>query len=154
MRRAMLFVLLLAMSLAVTACGGEEDRGPSDEGTKAGVIALLRRLESSVRSGDLDGALPLLVERKDKTPEQRKTSLLRLMKIEGVTPKAISRLEAKGRFGALQKLWPTKGPAWAKRAGVPIGECLGLRAGSAEVGVHWDGWQLRFMRINNLQTLR
>ena len=152
MRHIVLFVLLLSVSLVVPACGGDTG-GQTGPPTKADIVALLRTLESSVTSGDLDAALATLVPIGSKTPEQMKPMLSKLLKTEGVTAASIAKAEAQGTAGPLLELWPERAAFWAKKAKVDIAECYGLKADPAEIGVHWDGSRLRFIRIDDLHKL-
>ncbi len=153
----MLRALMLSLAiLTFTACGGDDPSGDGGGGdvvvkpSKEAIVALLKSLEAANAAGDLDKAVTYLVP----FGNLKSSDIPKLLEREGVNTAAIDKLAEKGAFGPLAEIYPERGEYFAKKAGVALAECYALRADPAEIAVHFDGKQLRFIRIDDLHKLR
>jgi hypothetical protein len=143
----------LSLIAALCACGGpaaKEGAPTPVTPSKESVVARLRSFEAAARAGDLEGALTHLVPFGGVTS----AAIAKLVEVEGITSAAIDLLAAQATFGPLAEIYPERGAAFAKKAGVDLAQCYALRADPAEVAAHFDGTRLRFIRIDDLHKLK
>ena len=77
----------------------------------------------------------------------------KILEIKEISAKGIEVMAAKATWGKLADIAPDKGPRWAAKFDVPVEQCWGMVHESGEVGFHWDGKQLRFIRLDDVGKL-
>jgi hypothetical protein len=123
------------------------------EPTKAMAEQRLRDMLAALEAKDYKKAMTFMASAPGIPVEKMEESLARVLEIKELSAHGIDVLVAKGQWGKLEQVAPAKGPRWAARFEKPIGECYGLVLDSAEVGFHWDGKELRFIRLDDVGKL-
>ena len=78
----------------------------------------------------------------------------KLIELNEISAKGIEILAAKGKWGKLAEVFePERAAAWAEKFAVPVDQCYGFSLDKASVGFHWDGTELKLIRLNNVGKL-
>jgi len=91
-------------------------------------------------------------------PKDLGDKLGKLIELKEISAKGIEILEAKGKWGKLSEVFePERAARFAEKFGVPVADCWGFSvegaSANASVGFHWDGKELKLIRLNNVGKL-
>ncbi len=139
-------VSLVAGSL-VAACGS------SPEPTKAQLGRQLTELATALQASDVDTAAEHMMLPPDRSLEEMKPMLPRLVVKREISAEGVKLLLEKGTFGKLVDVFPERGPKRAERLGVNVEECWAMSLDRAEVMARWTGKGFKIFRLDDVGRL-
>ena len=114
----------------------------------------LREMLAALEAKDYKKAMTFMASSPNIPAEKLQEGLERILEIKEISAHGIDVLMAKGQWGKLETIAPDKGPRWAQKFDKPVGECWGIVFDNAEVGFHWDGKELKFIRLDDVGKLQ
>lgn len=123
------------------------------EPTKAMAEQRLRDMLAALEAKDYDKAMTYMASVPGVPADKMKESLARVLEIKELSAHGIDTLVAKGQWGKLEQVAPEKGARWAAKFEKPVAECYGFVLDKAEAGFHWDGKELKFIRLDDVGKL-
>jgi pyruvate/2-oxoglutarate dehydrogenase complex dihydrolipoamide acyltransferase (E2) component len=123
------------------------------EPTKEMAEQRLRDMLAALEAKDYDKAMTYMASAPGIPADKMKESLARVLEIKEISAHGIDVLVAKGQFGKLEQVAPEKGARWAAKFEKPVAECYGFVFDKAEAGFHWDGKELKFIRLDDVGKL-
>lgn len=124
------------------------------EPTKEMAEKRLRDMLAALEAKDYKKAMTFMAAAPGIPADKMEESLAKILEIKEISAHGIDVLVQKGQWGKLEQVAPDKGARWAARFDKPIGECYGLVLDNAEVGFHWDGKELKFIRLDDVGKLQ
>ena len=126
--------------------------------TKEVAIQRLRDVLAALEAKDWTKAVGYFAFPAAERPKNIEEQLAKLIELKEISAKGIDVLAAKGKYGKLAEVMePEKAQRFADKFAVPVDECYGFSVdgvnANATVGFHWDGTELRLIRLNNVGKL-
>jgi hypothetical protein len=126
--------------------------------TKEHAIKHLREVLAALEAKDWNKAVGYFAFPANERPRGAEAAFGKLIELKEISAKGIDVLAAKGKWGKLAEVFePEKAAMFADKFKVALDECYGFSvetaAANASVGFHWDGAQLRLIRLNNVGKL-
>lgn len=119
--------------------------------TKDAAIQRLKDTLAALEAKDWQKASAYFAFPAAERPKSLESMLGKLIELKEISAKGIETLAAKGTWGKLAEVFePERAKSWADRFAVPVDECYGFKLDNASVGFHWDGKELKLIRLNNV----
>ncbi|PIE17060.1 MAG: hypothetical protein CSA66_06895 [Proteobacteria bacterium] len=138
---------LVFVAVALYACGS------SAAPTKEQLAKQLTELSAALQSSDLDAAASHIMLPPDRSIDEMKPMLPRLLEKREISVEGVKLLIDKGQFGTLTEVFPDKGPKRAERVGANVEECYAFKLDDAEVMARWTGSEFKIFRLDDVGKL-
>ena len=126
--------------------------------TREAAIQRLRDVLAVLESKDYSKAMAFFAFPAAERPRSAEAAFGKLIEQKEISAKGIDVLATKGKYGKLADvLGPEKAASYADKFALPVDECYGFsvdgKQANASVGFHWDGRELKLIRLNNVGKL-
>jgi hypothetical protein len=126
--------------------------------TKEAGIARLKETLAALEAKDYTKAAGFFVLPAGVPADKIAGELGRLLELKEISAPGIEILATKGKWGKLAEVFePERAQRWAEKSGVAVDQCWGFSAegsgANASVGFHYDGKELKLIRLNNVGKL-
>jgi hypothetical protein len=122
--------------------------------SKEAAILRLKEVLAALEAKDWQKAVGYFAFPAAERPRSIESQFAKLIELKEISAKGIDILAAKGKWGKLAEVFePERAQAWAQKFAVNVDECYGMSLDNASVGFHWDGTELKLIRLNNVGKL-
>jgi hypothetical protein len=126
--------------------------------TKEAGIARLKELLAALEAKDYTKAANYFVLPAGVPADKIAGGLGALIEKQEISAAGIEVLNTKGKWGKLAEVFePERAQRFAEKSGVAVDQCWGFSAegtgSNASVGFHYDGKELKLIRLNNVGKL-
>ena len=119
--------------------------------TKEAAIQRLKETLVALEAKDWQKASAYFAFPAAERPKNLESMLGKLIELKEISAKGIDTLAAKATWGKLAEVFePERAKSWADKFAVNVDECYGFKLDNASVGFHWDGKELKLIRLNNV----
>lgn len=129
-----------------------------DAPSKEAGIQRLKDVLAALEAKDYAKATGYFVLPAGAPADQVAEQLGKLIELKEISAPGIEVVATKGKWGKLAVVFePERAAKWAERSGVAVDQCWGFSVdgggANASVGFHWDGKELKVIRLNNVGKL-